>query len=152
MREVTGRHVLGITVSAFAVIIGVNLTLAYKAVSTFPGLEVGNSYVASQEFNARRDAQLALGWTLTHAYASGRLHLGFTDTAGHPVEVRDLTVLIGRTTEAADDVMPAFAWLNGHYEAEVALKPGNWLLRVTATAADGTLFEQRQSFSVRAGE
>ncbi|MDZ4134978.1 MAG: FixH family protein, partial [Paracoccaceae bacterium] len=44
MAELTGRKVLVITVSAFAVIIGVNLLLAYKAVSTFPGLEVKNSY------------------------------------------------------------------------------------------------------------
>lgn len=148
MREVTGRHVLGITVSAFAVIIGVNLTLAYKAVATFPGLEVGNSYVASQEFNTRRDAQEALGWTLTHAYAHGRMRIAFADAAGHPVEVRDLTVLVGRTTEAKDDVVPDFIWLNGSYEAEVTLKPGTWLLRVTARAADGTLFEQRNTLRV----
>ena len=51
MTELTGKHVLAITVSAFAVIIGVNVLLAVKAVSTFPGLEVDNSYVASQGFS-----------------------------------------------------------------------------------------------------
>jgi hypothetical protein len=45
------------------VIISVNLLLAFKAVSTFPGLEVKNSYVASQGFNDRKAAQEALGWT-----------------------------------------------------------------------------------------
>jgi len=63
-RQLTGRHVLMIFVGAFTVIIGVNIALAYNAVRTFPGLEVKNSYVASQEFNTRRAAQVALGWTV----------------------------------------------------------------------------------------
>ena len=52
MRELTGKHVLVITVGFFGVIIAVNLLMAYKAISTFPGLEVSNSYVASQKFNS----------------------------------------------------------------------------------------------------
>ena len=78
MRELTGRHVLGITVTAFAVIIGVNLVLAYKAVSTFPGLEVANGYIASQTFDAERKAQVALGWTAVPEYRDGRLTLALT--------------------------------------------------------------------------
>jgi nitrogen fixation protein FixH len=31
----------------------VNLLMAYQAISTFPGLEVKNSYVASQKFDER---------------------------------------------------------------------------------------------------
>ena len=68
MGEITGKHVLAITVSAFAVIIGVNVVMAWKAISTFPGLEVKNSYVASQTFDADRAAQQALGWTLVPEY------------------------------------------------------------------------------------
>jgi len=60
-RKLTGRHVLLIFVAAFGVIISVNLVLAYSAVNTFPGLEVRNSYVASQTFNDRKAAQEALG-------------------------------------------------------------------------------------------
>ena len=48
----TGRKVLLIAVVAFGVIIGVNVLMAVKAISTFPGLEVQNSYVASQVFDA----------------------------------------------------------------------------------------------------
>ena len=75
MAELTGKHVLVITVSAFAVIIAVNLLLAYKAVSTFPGLEVQNSYVASQVFDTDKAAQLALGWTLTPSYQANEVQL-----------------------------------------------------------------------------
>lgn len=60
--ELTGKHVLAITVSAFALIIGVNVFMAYSAIQTFPGLETDNSYVASQQFDRLKAAQLGLGW------------------------------------------------------------------------------------------
>ena len=59
--KLTGWHVLAIFVGAFGVIIGVNVALAWNAVATFPGLEVDNSYIASQTFDDRREAQEALG-------------------------------------------------------------------------------------------
>ena len=64
-RELTGRHVLAITLAAFGVIIAVNMVMAVKAVSTFPGLETPNSYVASQEFD--RDRQAARDYALARA-------------------------------------------------------------------------------------
>jgi len=149
MTELTGRHVFAITVSAFAVIIGVNFLLAWKAVSTFPGLEVGNSYVASQGFDERKSAQEALGWTMQPSFDAGRITLAFHDAAGLPVRVTDLEVLVGRTTEAADDVWPAFAPLGDTYAADVALGRGKWMVKVTAKAEDGTLFEQRSVLLVK---
>ena len=148
MRELTGRHVLAITVSAFAVIIGVNVLLAVKAVTTFPGLEVENSYVAGQGFNERKAAQEALGWTLTPAYADGRVTLAFTDRAGLPVKVKELQVLIGRTTQASDDQWPTFAPELDAYAADVTLARGKWMVKVTARSADGVLFEQRSELFV----
>ena len=59
-RPLTGWHVLAMFVAFFGVIIAVNLTLAWQAISTFPGLEVENSYVASQTFDADRRAQVVL--------------------------------------------------------------------------------------------
>lgn len=149
MSELTGRHVFFITTGAFAVIIGVNVLLAVKAVSTFPGLEVDNSYVASQDFDARKAAQVALGWHMASAFADGQLRLAFTDRAGLPVTVSELRVLVGRVTEAADDVWPVFAAVGDGYEARVPLRRGKWMVKVTARAADGTLFEQRSELQVR---
>ena len=57
MTELRGRHVGAMFVAGFGIIIAVNILLAVKAVGTFPGLEVANSYVASQSFDARRKAQ-----------------------------------------------------------------------------------------------
>ena len=142
-RELTGAKVFAITASAFGLIIAVNVFMAYKAVSTFPGLEVANSYVASQVFDTERTAQNALGWTLDHGYADGRLTLAFRDRSGTPVEAQGLTALVGRTTEAAQDVAPVFTYANGIFSAPVALAPGKWMILVEAKAADGTRFHQR---------
>jgi len=151
MAELTGRHVLGITVGAFAVIISVNLLLAYKAVSTFPGLEVKNSYVASQDFDRDRVAQEALGWVLTPAYdaAAGQMSLTFADKAGLPVMLQSLDVLVGRATEAADDSHPVFVREAGTYLAPLQLAQGKWMLQIEARATDGTLFRQRIDLLVK---
>ncbi len=149
MAELTGRHVLAITVGAFGVIIAVNLFLAWSAVATFPGVEVRNSYIASQTFEADRRAQRTLGWTVSPDYSDGRLRLAVTDTSGLPAKVGELSVLVGRATEAREDRTPELAFHNGGFEAPMELAPGKWVLRVKATATDGTAFQQRLDLYVR---
>ncbi|WP_103332357.1 FixH family protein [Pseudotabrizicola formosa] len=151
MTEFTGRKMAVVMVSFFGVIMAVNFLMAYKAVSTFPGLEVQNSYVASQTFDTNRAAQKALGWTMTPEYdaADKRLYLSFTDASGQPAALSDLSVLLGRTTESSQDQTPDFVNAAGLWTAPLDLAPGRWLLRVDARAADGTLFAQRVSIMVR---
>ncbi|SIO53118.1 Nitrogen fixation protein FixH [Rhodovulum sp. ES.010] len=150
-KELTGRKVLIIVVSAFTVVIGVNLLLAYQAVSTFPGLEVDNSYVASQQFDAMRDAQEALGWTVAADYDTdaGLFLLRFTDAEGDPVEVPEVAVTIGRKTSNRDDRTPELLYYNGEFSAPLALDGGYWTVRLLARAADGTQFRQRLELYVR---
>ncbi|MEI4471039.1 FixH family protein [Frigidibacter sp. MR17.24] len=147
-RPLTGRKVLAITVSAFAVIIAVNVYMAVQAVTTFPGLEVANSYVASQTFDADRAAQQRLGWRLTHRYAAGRLILDIRDAQGRPARVAALSALVGRKTEAREDTSPAFAFDGQAWSAPVTLAPGAWLIHLEARAADGTVFRQRLDMTV----
>ncbi|MGB0960379.1 MAG: FixH family protein [Halocynthiibacter sp.] len=143
MKPLTGRKVFAITVSAFAVIIGVNLVLAFKAVGTFPGLEVKNSYVASQEFNARKAAQLSLGWDVAATYDGDAVIMTITNKMGDPIEAKSVTGILGRATMAADDVTPEFVWDGTQYRFPIALGKGNWNLRLKAVAKNGTAFEQR---------
>ena len=151
MAEITGTKVLIFTTSAFAVIIAVNLLLAYKAIATFPGLEVENSYVASQTWDAEKKAQDLLGWQLAPSYDpdAQTLNLTFTDAAGGAVQVARLDVLVGRTTEAKDDLRPQFVDSMGTYSAKAPLAPGKWMMLVEAYAADGTLFRQRIDLMVK---
>jgi len=149
-QELTGRKVLMITVSAFAVVIGVNLTLAYQAVHTFPGLEVENSYVASQEFNDLRHGQEALGWTVAVDYDEGArlFRLRFDDVDGRPVQVPAIDLTIGRATSSRDDKRPELIYYNGGYSAPLDLGPGYWTIRLDAKAEDGTPFRQRLELHV----
>ncbi len=144
-KELTGRKVLAITVSFFAVILVVNLFMAYKAVGTFPGLEVKNSYVASQQFNRNQIAQLALGWDVSAAVEGDQIRLDIIDSNGNPVTVGSIDATIGRPTEIVDDQTLSFERASlGYYLSDVdELRGGNWYLRLKAYATDGTLFQQR---------
>lgn len=148
-KPLTGRKVFLITAGAFGVIIGVNLVMAYQAVGTFPGLEVRNGYVASQSFDADRAAQERLGWQTVLSYSAGSLRLSITDAGGAPVQPAGLKGLLGRPTTERDDQVPAFAFDGSDWVAPVELASGNWNLRITATAADGTRFQQRLVLHVK---
>ena len=139
----TGRRMLTFAVGMFGMIIAVNLVMAFKAVGTFPGLEVANSYVASQRFDRERSAQQALGWTVTPEYDGEILTLAIRDAAGRPADVATMTATIGRPTQNRDDVTPHFTYREGIYAAPLSLAPGVWNIHLTATAADGTEFRQR---------
>ncbi|QDI76844.1 MULTISPECIES: FixH family protein [Leisingera] len=148
-REFTGKHALMLFGGAFAVIIGVNIALAVSAVKTFPGLEVKNSYVASQEFDKRRNAQEALGWSVYASSAGDQVKLEITDADGNPVEVAKLTATLGRATHVQDDQQPEFAFDGQAYVAPADLGPGNWNIRMVARAKNGTEFTQRVILHVK---
>jgi len=144
-RTLTGWHVLAIFGGGFAVIIAANLILAFSAVSTFPGLEVKNSYVASQAFDRNRAAQNALGWDVTAQVdqGAGQLHLSI-DTARGPAQPQILQATLGRATHVKDDLTPVLRHDGGKFVAEVPpLAPGNWNLRLVARAENGVLFQRR---------
>ncbi|MGH1464432.1 MAG: FixH family protein [Cognatishimia sp.] len=142
-KKFTGRHMALIFGGAFAIIISVNLVLAYSAVKTFPGLEVKNSYVASQEFDLRRNAQQALGWQVSAKASDGQVVLKIVDANGTAVQVQDLQAILGRATHVKDDMTPEFAFDGQAYVAQATLGEGNWNIRMNAIAQDGTHFVQR---------
>jgi len=148
-RKFTGWHALAIFGGAFGIIISVNLAMAWNAVSTFPGLEVKNSYIASQSFDARRASQEALGWQVEARAEEGRVVLSIRDEAGRPVQVGNLDTTLGRATHVKDDFIPDFAFDGRAYVAVADLAPGYWNLRMTAQSLDGTPFEQRIELYVK---
>ena len=141
-KPLTGRKFFAIIATGFAIIIGANLTLAYQAIATFPGLEVRNSYVASQNFDADRAAQLALGWDVGAVVEGDQLRLSIMAN-GQPVTADIQSAIFGRATNVTDDQTPAFVFDGRDHVAPVQMADGNWNLRLKALAADGTLFQQR---------
>lgn len=149
-KPLTGRKVFAIVAGAFAVIISVNVFMAWSAIRTFPGLEVKNSYVASQSFDADRTAQEALGWQVETYLDGDELVLSLMTKDGLPVQVAELNAVVGRLTQVKDDFEPDFVRAGGVYRAPVELAPGAWALRLTAKAEDGTEFRKRLSLYVKA--
>ncbi len=97
-QQFTGRHMAVILVSFFAVVFAVNFVMASRASSTFGGVVVENSYVASQQFNrwlGEARAQQQLGWSASASRAAdGRVRVavsgagpgvGVTALARHPL-------------------------------------------------------------------
>jgi nitrogen fixation protein FixH len=150
--ELTGKHVFAIVATAFSVVIGVNLVMAYVAIETFPGLETKNSYVASQEFDAQRTAQDALGWQVDANVLDEILVLDVKDTQDRAVEVASIYGLLGRATHVKEDQEPTFTKAaNGTYTAQVgALGTGNWNLRLNMISQDGTSFQRRIPIFIKA--
>lgn len=148
-RKLTGWHAAAIFVGAFGLIFTVNGFMAYSAVSSFPGVEEKHPYRASQTFDDRRAAQEALGWSVEARHKGGLLILAITDEQGRPVQAGTLDATLGRPTHVKDDRTPDFAFDGRAYVAREQLAPGNWNIRMNATALDGTPFQQRVVFRIR---
>lgn len=148
--RLTGTKFWMLFVGFFGLIIVVNLFMAYKALSTFPGLEVSSSYADSQDFDVRRDAQLALGWQAsveTRADATGKtLILHLNDETGAPVIPAHMDALLTRPTNQTQDQKLALQFINGAWQAPAVLDRGWWRLRLTGLAEDGTEYRHNITF------
>jgi len=142
MTEIKGYHVLAIFVFGFGIIIAVNLTLAFNAVRTFPGLEVKNSYVASQSFEVNRAAQNALEWEVSSWIDGDTLHLEVLEN-GAAIAPQIEKAVFGRATSVVADQSPEFTFDGRTLNATILAGPGNWNLRLTAMSENGTRFQQR---------
>jgi nitrogen fixation protein FixH len=132
-RELTGRHVLAIAICAFAVIIAANLTMLFSATGSFPGLVVKNSYVASQGWNGRVEAQEALGWSAAVRHADGKLAVELTGPDGAPVRGVALSAIVGRPTTNTEDRVLTLTGTLGTYIVPVTLASGAWRIEITTT-------------------
>jgi nitrogen fixation protein FixH len=142
-REFTGWHMLGLMVGGFGIIIAVNLTLAWNAIATFPGLETRNSYVISQNFQADRAAQNALQWDVSAAIEDGVLTVAILDASSNPVQGEITRATLGRATHTGQDSTPDFAWTGTAWSAPVIADDGYWNLRLEMIAPDGTKLRRR---------
>ena len=148
-RPITGRTVLLIAVSAFGVVIAANMALVVAATGSFPGLIVKNSYVASQDWDARTEAQRALGWQARVGHAGGRLAVRI-EADGAPVTGLAVAALVGRPATDAEDRRIALVETAGSYAAPVDLDPGLWRVALEATDGEGRRFDATASLNISA--
>jgi len=132
-RRFTGWHATFALVAFFGVVMAVNFTMAALARSSFGGVVVENSYVASQSYNgwlAEARESDRLGWQATTArLPDGRLSVTL---AGAP-EGTSLTGMARHPLGRLDDVALGFAAQDdGSFLSKELLPPGRWTLRFEA--------------------
>ncbi|MCO5065327.1 MAG: FixH family protein [Rhizobiaceae bacterium] len=134
----TGRHMLLVMFAFFGIIIAVNFTMAYFARSSWTGLIVENSYVASQEFNAKMAetrAQDALGWSSELTVADGRVRYKLSGTDGHAVGLDAVTVkFMHPVDDREDERVELVKGADGIFETSHSLSDGVWLVEIEADA------------------
>jgi nitrogen fixation protein FixH len=149
--EFTGRHMLLLTLGFFGVIFSVNIGMAVVASTSWTGLVVQNSYVASQEFEEKRlahEQQMAAGWQANFVYTPGMALLTVTDGAGAPVDLGTVELQINRPVGGHDDQKVTLAAsADGSYAAAMTLDAGVWEMRAAANTSTGP-FELHERFKV----
>lgn len=132
----TGWHITAILVAFFAVVIVVNVYMARLASSTFSGVVVENSYVASQNYNKWLDEaakEKALGWTVKGMrLPDGRVSVRITGSQTAPVPAG--AKLSGEAWhplgQYADRVVTFRQEPDGAWVSFDALPAGRWNLRL----------------------
>lgn len=142
-RRFTGKHMLLIMVSFFTVVIVVNIFMAYSATSSFAGLVVENSYVASQHFNEKLDAmrrQSALGWKVAVDVREDAVVVDARDSHGTPIRGAIDVEMTRPTTDRDDHELKAEANGYGPVSLPTSLTSGSWDATVTITADSGETY------------
>lgn len=135
----TGWHMFGILLGGFGVVIAVNFLMAHYASSTFGGVVVENSYVASQEFNRWLDeaeAEKAMGWQVAASRREdGRLVVSLAGAPDYPAIKAVARHPLGRQPDMALTFDPRG---EGGFVSREALPAGRWTLRFEVVAGAKT--------------
>lgn len=148
----TGWHMLAIMLAFFGTIITVNFTMAYFATSTWSGLVVKNTYVASQEFNGKTAAikeMLATGIAGDLSVDTKGMRYRLTLPSNVPVVADSVLAHFKRPVGEHQDfelvLTPAG---DGLYLAETAVLPGSWIVEIKATKGGKMIMHEAKRVTV----
>lgn len=145
---------LVLTLASFGAIVAVNFLMAFFATSTFPGLVVDNSYVASQNYNAllaQARAQEEAGWKTVFSASQGLLRLTLADRRGVSQQGLAVGASVGRPTSAREDRQILFTQSGESYLSREALADGVWGIDLEAREGDRLRFRQTRHIVLQAG-
>lgn len=150
----TGRHVLALIASFFAVIFAVNGVFVYVSLQTHPGVTSSDAYRKGLKFNVeldRAERQNARGWTAEIDVTDRIIELRLSDRASQPVAGMSVQAVARRPVhDRADTNLTLNEVGAGLYRAGgPPLSPGRWNLVVTATRDDLAPYRIEHSVEVR---
>lgn len=135
VRPFTGKHMAAILLAGFGIVVAVNFAMASLASSTFGGIVVENSYVASQHFNRWLDeakAEESLGWKLAPSRREdGRIAARLEAVPGYPALAAVARHPLGRVPDMA---LTFERSASGDYVSRERLPEGRWTLRFAVEA------------------
>lgn len=142
-----GRHMAIIIFAFFGVVVAVNFYMAHLASSTFSGVVVENSYVASQHFNRWLDEahrEDALGWHASAARdADGRIGVTLVKVPAGAVVTGEAWHPLGRQP---DHVLHFTAAHDGRFVSAERVAAGRWTIRLEV-AANGQRWRTEEPIS-----
>ncbi|WP_338080252.1 FixH family protein [Croceicoccus sediminis] len=126
----TGKHMTAILVGGFGVVVAVNMLMATLATSSFGGVVVENSYVASQNFNEwldRAEQSEALDYAVSPVHrADGRVTL---TTEGVPAGSQVTAIARHPLGHMPDEALTFVLTSDGTWASTRPLPEGRWTLR-----------------------
>ena len=134
-REFTGRHMLVIMLAFFGTIVGVNIFMATMATTSWTGLVVKNTYVASQEFNeklAASRAQAKLNWHVGLIYRDGQLIFDLADDQSQPIKMQSVEIALTRPIGIAQDRTLTLLAQGEKFVVRDAIPSGVWNVVINA--------------------
>lgn len=142
----TGRHMWALMILFFGTVIAVNFTMAWYAHSSWSGLVVENSYVASQEFNEKA----ALAKTIEASGVKGALevkgdviHYQLSDAKADPVIADRVTLNFRRPVGDHQDFSVALNDAgSGRFTGTHAVLPGQWIVESEAVRGEQVVMHE----------
>lgn len=153
-KQFTGRHMLAVMFAFFGVIIAVNITMAVKANTSWTGFVVKNTYIASQEFNAKAEEgrkQAALNWSSKLDIADGNIRYSLADASGSPVILSGGSVNFRRPSSDREDMTITLAVEGTSLTGQAALADGVWIVEVLSDAGMEHPYRDTRRIHVRGG-
>ncbi|MCP4317034.1 MAG: cytochrome oxidase [Hyphomicrobiales bacterium] len=148
----TGWHMLGVMGLFFGTVIGVNITMAYFAGSSWSGLIVKNTYVASQNFDeevTETENMKAKGWVSRLDVSGDAVTYSLTNALGSTIAADAVSVAFSRPVgEDEDSVLMLQRQADGRYATVHDLADGQWQVKVTAVKDDERIYRDVQRIIV----
>jgi len=148
----TGWHMAGVMVLFFGTIISVNVFMAYNAITSWSGLVVPNTYVASQQFNgkvAQARALAATGVNGRLAVSAEGARYEILGPDGQPVEADRLVLNFKRPVgEHQDFSVEMTKEGRGVFSISREVLPGHWIVEAIAERGGERILHHAERVSV----
>ena len=146
----TGGHMLLTTCCFFGVVIAVNVTMAWLASSSWSGLVVENTYVASQQFNEKAAAIRAMNATGVKGRASmkdGVFIYQLRNRDGSTASADEVSAHFRRPVGDHEDFEDELNKVDeGRFEAHRHVPAGDWIVELVTRREGAVVMHEAVRF------